>query len=93
MKIFSIKDRAAEFFHQPFFQHNGATAIRMIKNELADTNSQLARTPTDFELWQLGEFSDQTGQISYEPQRIARIEDLREPAPGLPADLKSTADY
>lgn len=80
MKIFSIKDRASEHFNQPFFQHTAAAAIRIIKNEMRQENSMLAAHPSDFELWELGTFDDQTGQLTNEHTRVARLEDLKEPA-------------
>lgn len=77
MKIYSIKDQAVEAFAQPFFVKAQGVAVRMFMDETNNEQSQINKHPEDFELWYLGEFDDETGQIT-QPQieRIARATDF-----------------
>lgn len=77
MNIYSVFDRAVEAYTPPFCQPSNNAAIRAIKNELANPDSQLAKHSTDFELWQLGQFNEQTGDVTPHKERVARIEDLK----------------
>lgn len=77
MKMYGIFDRAiSAYTGPPFFQPTNAAAMRTVKMEATREGSQLNATPTDFELWHLADFNEQTGQVSGSPERIARIEDL-----------------
>lgn len=77
MKMFSIFDRAIEAHTgAPFFQPTTQAAIRVVTNDAKREGSQLNANPTDYELWQIGDFNEQTGQFTPDLQRIARVEDL-----------------
>lgn len=78
-KVFSIRDRAADVFGQPFFCANGAVAIRMFTDEVnrPDQNSNLYRHPEDFDLYYLGDFDDAAGEMIPEhPVQIAVGKDV-----------------
>jgi len=59
MKIYSIRDDAAQFFIQPFFANTDAQATRMFIGSLGDSFPHRA----DFKLYALGTFDTETGQI------------------------------
>lgn len=77
MKIYSIYDRATEAYQAPFFQPTGPAAIRIVKGEANREGSMLNAAPADFELWELGDFNETTGEITAKRERIARITDLK----------------
>lgn len=74
--LYSIYDRATESYTPPFQQPSNNAAIRAIKNEIRQPDSQLAQHPTDYELYQVGTFDETTGNITAVKERIARIEDI-----------------
>lgn len=76
MKLYSIYDRGSESYNQLFQQPTDAAAIRIIKNEMAQGDSMLAKHATDFELWRLAEFNQETGAITESKERVVRCEAL-----------------
>ena len=77
-KIYAIKDQAIEAFSQPFFVQAQGQAVRMFMDESKNEQSQINRHPEDFELWYIGEFDEQTGQITAAAnvERVARAIDF-----------------
>lgn len=76
LKIYSIKDTKIGFM-QPFYQANQAVAVRAFNNavnskEINNINQNL----DDMELWELGEFDDQTGEIKSEVKFVIKANDL-----------------
>lgn len=65
LKIISTKDVIVGAFMQPFYQHNEQEALRNWSYSLnmAKNNPQTAVGIKDLQLWQLGEFDDETGEI------------------------------
>lgn len=79
MKLFGIYDRAIQSFTgAPFTQPTNAAALRVIKQEASREGSQLATNPEDFELYELGTYNEQTGEITPQKQLVVRIQDLNE---------------
>jgi len=62
LKIYSIRDDAAQFFIQPFFCNADAQATRMFVGSLGDSFPHRA----DFKLYRVGSFNTETGQITSE---------------------------
>lgn len=79
-KIFSIRDRAADVFSQPWFFPSKGVAIRSFGDEInkKDSGSNLSAHPEDFDLYFLGEFDDESGTFdtSNRPEQIAVGKDL-----------------
>lgn len=74
---FSIYDAATESYGMPFFAPNLASATRMFKDLVNDSNSMVHRHPTDFTLFNVGKFDDKTAVFSScEPVRMMRAETL-----------------
>lgn len=75
-KIYSIKDTKVGFM-QPFYQANQAVAIRAFNNAVnAKEINNINQNADDMELWELGEFDDQTGEIKSEVKYIVKANDL-----------------
>lgn len=64
-KVFSIRDRAANVYAQPFFAPTTAVAVRMFTDEVnrSDQNNNLFRHPEDFDLYEIGSFDDNDGEL------------------------------
>lgn len=64
--MFSIRDSAADAYGRPFFMSSVGIAIRSFTDEVnrADKENQIYMHPEDFDLFELGEFDDETGRIS-----------------------------
>lgn len=76
-KIYSIKDTKIGFM-QPFYQSNDAVAVRAINNAVnAKEINNINQNADDMELWKLGEFDDQTGQITSDIKFIVKAIDLK----------------
>lgn len=64
--IYAIKDTKIGFMN-PFYSHNNQTAVRSFTNGANDTiKNEINTNPEDKELWRVGEFDDQTGEIKAE---------------------------
>lgn len=65
MLMFSIRDSAADAYGRPFFMTSVGIAIRSFTDEInrAAEDNQIYKHPEDFDLFELGEFDDETGRI------------------------------
>ena len=61
----SVKDRAADAFARPMFVPSIGVAIRSFSDEInrSDAENQLFNHPDDFDLYEFGEFDDNTGSF------------------------------
>lgn len=73
MKIYSIKDTKIGKMANPFYQYNDETAIRLIKAIVnsKNNNDELALFPEDKALYNIGEFNEDTGEITSKVEFIA----------------------
>lgn len=63
--IFSVKDIKLGVYNLPFYHDSRIQAIRQLKMALmVDSNLMLNRFPTDYELYEIGEWDDVTGQVN-----------------------------
>lgn len=80
--VVCIKDTAARVFGTPFFVQAAAQAVRSLRDEVnsKDSQSDVNRHPSDFELYELGSFNDDTGVVVCHdsPVLIARAKDLQD---------------
>lgn len=62
-KVFSIRDRAADVFGQPFFQNSTGAAIRVFHDAINNKgpDNLYYNHPDDFDLYELGTFDDDIG--------------------------------
>lgn len=63
-QIFVIFDTAAQVYNTPFFMLNEATAVRAGKSLLDDPTSDIARSPSDFAMFHVGEYDDETAKLT-----------------------------
>lgn len=63
LTLCSVKDRAADAFGRPMFVRSIGEAIRSFSDEInrAAEDNQLYNHSDDFDLFELGEFCDNTG--------------------------------
>lgn len=61
--IYSIYDNKTLVFNTPFFALNNAAAIRTFSDAANDQNTNICRHPTDFCLFMIGTYDQQTGEI------------------------------
>lgn len=77
MKLYGIFDRAIQsFIGAPFAQPTNAAAMRVIKHEATRDGSQIQANPEDYELYHLGYFNEETGEIAANKELVVRIQDL-----------------
>lgn len=80
-KIYAIYDTQAKAHLQPFFAATDGIAIRSVQAALDDKNSNFAKYPQDFTLYNLGSFDDQTGIISAkDPELVISFNQLADTA-------------
>lgn len=60
-KIFALKDTKIGQYHNPFVQASEVTAIRGLEQALKNPDNQIAQYPSDFDLYEIGEFNLETG--------------------------------
>lgn len=82
--IYSVKDKAANAYLQPFFTVNEATAIRSLRAVLADPQHTFAQNAKDFSLYLVGHFHDDDGMVLplAEPNFVVNLETLMEASNG-----------
>ena len=68
--ICTVKDRAADAYGRPMFVPSAGVAIRSFSDEINRNNAdnQLYNHPDDFDLYELGEFDDNTGIFTLHEQ-------------------------
>lgn len=93
--IFTIYDRAASIYGTPFYSHNKQTALRSVAAEINrdDPSSTLASSPADFDLYELGEYDQDTGRFETfdTPQFVFSCTQLlAKPAVNPPAPLSAS---
>jgi hypothetical protein len=71
----SVKDRAADAYGRPMFVPSTGVAIRSFSDEInrKDAENQLYNHPDDFDLFEFGDFDDNTGRFNLheEPKLIS----------------------
>lgn len=70
LSIASVKDRAADAYGRPMFVPSTGVAIRSFSDEINrnDSDNQLYNHPDDFDLYEFGEFDDNTGVFELHEQ-------------------------
>lgn len=64
MKVFGVYDSKALAFLQPFFSNSNGAAVRAFADAVCDGKSPIAMHPGDYQLYELGEFDDHSGELS-----------------------------
>lgn len=65
MKLFCVQDMAAGSFLPPFVDQTDGVACRRLRDVLVDNSSHaFAKHPSDYALWQVGEFDEFSGSVA-----------------------------
>ena len=70
-KFYTVYDRHVGYGF-PFAQPNDACACRTFKIWLNDPQSELSKSPEDYELFYLGEYDTETGIACFKPEAIVK---------------------
>jgi len=62
-KVYSIFDKKAAIYSPPFYAPHDGIAMRNVSMAARNMESQLGQYPSDFALYRLGKFDDQTGSF------------------------------
>ena len=63
IRLYSVYDRVAQVYAEPFTAVNDATAVRAFTIAQSSPESMLYASPGDFQLWYLGSMDNSTGDI------------------------------
>jgi hypothetical protein len=66
-KIYTIFDSKIGTYHNPFYAKSRGEAIRIFTEACNDSNSNLFKYPTDFTLFELGEYDDESAAFNTLP--------------------------
>jgi hypothetical protein len=76
-KVFSIFDTKVSTFGQPFFSQSDGAAVRMVVDAASDAGTMLFKHPTDFVLYRLGTFDEDSGFLeSLKPTNLGVVSAL-----------------
>jgi hypothetical protein len=76
LNLCSVKDRAADAYGRPMFVPSTGVAIRSFSDEInrAADDNQLYNHPDDFDLYEFGNFDDNTGVFElYEQPKLLSL--------------------
>lgn len=59
-KVYAVKDSKIGVYNLPFIDTHDVRAERSFHAAAEDPNTMISRYPADYELWQIGEFDDET---------------------------------
>jgi len=79
LKVLAIRDRAADCFGQPIFVTSTGAGIRSFFDAINGGDSSLSAHPEDFDLYELGVWSDSDGHFTQDanPMQVAIGKDLK----------------
>ena len=63
MKVYSIFDKKAGTYSNPFFCVSQGVALRSLMDLVADKRTSIAMHPEDFALYEVGSFDDVSGSL------------------------------
>lgn len=80
LQVFSVLDEKAQAFAVPFVLQTRGLATRSFADAAVDPNISISRHPSDYVLYQVGTFDDNSGRLESldVPERICKASDLLE---------------
>lgn len=71
LNVYAIRDAQVNSYSQPFYSPTHGSALRAFSDHVNDPQSAPNKHPDDFNLYHLGTFNDETGQlVAVDPTRI-----------------------
>jgi len=64
LKVMSVHDSKVGSYHRPFFQRSIGEAMRSWESIVNDPQTEFAKFPGDFTLFQVGEYDESTGILT-----------------------------
>lgn len=62
--VYSIRDKKLGAYMTPFYSHNNETAQRSFEHASKNEQSPMFTHPTDYELYKLADFCDESGSVT-----------------------------
>lgn len=83
MKMFCIYDSKAKFYDKPMFLKTKADALRGWQELANDEKTTIGKFPSDFTLFEMGEYDEVTGKITQHaaPQALGTAIEFKREAP------------
>lgn len=70
-KIFTVYDSKIESYQSPFTANHKGYALRDFERVANDKSTQIGQYPSDFTLFEIGEYDTQTGKITTHDAKIS----------------------
>lgn len=70
--VYAVRDSAVEIYGNPFIAINHTSAVRDFDHACRDPQSQMSVFPSDFSLWHIGTYNDDSGLIEACPPVMIR---------------------
>lgn len=79
-QVYTLRDSVLGSFSLPFYASSPAHARRICKEVIISGDNSVAHSPIDFELFRIGEFDNDSGQLlpTDRPEPICRLDQLNE---------------
>lgn len=78
LKAFAARDSKLGVFLPPFFMQHTGQALRAWEEVCNDSKSAMSKHPSDFQLFQVGEFDEETGLlVEMQPVQLASASEYR----------------
>lgn len=82
ISVCAVRDSAMHAYAAPMFVPSPGVAVRSFTSEVnrVDPQNMLNQHPTDFELWWIAEFDEETGHFSVPeggPRCVSRAKDVK----------------
>jgi len=77
--VVAVRDSAMDSFMQPWYVPTNAVAVRAFQKEVNNPQSPMHDTPSDYELYKIGMFNEETGEHENlkPPERLTRAKDMK----------------
>lgn len=78
LKVCAVRDSAVNAFLRPFYVPALGAAVRGFTDEVNRSDSEMGKHPEDYELFELGEFNEETATFLMldKPRSLGRAKDF-----------------
>lgn len=75
--VYTVLDCKAASYSRPLVEDSDASAVRMIASVIRDGDNMMSRYPGDYSLWCIGEWDDQSGELTaHKPLLVRSVGDI-----------------